>query len=76
MESTKTAKTAIPHGGYECPHCGAQVLTEKGFVLIPGVGSCPVCKNPVEINDRVASSANEARKLMILTNAFLGIGVN
>jgi hypothetical protein len=52
------------------------VLTEKGYMLLPGVGSCPVCKNPVEINDRVASSANEARKLMIITNAFLGIGVN
>jgi len=62
-------------GGFVCPKCKATILTKKGYVLVPGTVKCQVCQAPIHVSQRICDSANEARKLFDITNAFLGYRV-
>ena len=73
MESAKTATEASTYGGFKGPHCSAEILTPKGFILVPGQAECPTCGKPVVIDERMAQSANHCRTLLAFTNALLGM---
>ncbi len=71
-ETIDVTETCIG-GGYVCPHCKANILTPKGYILVTGVDNCPFCKGNIHISEQKAISSNEARNLMIISKAVLGI---
>jgi hypothetical protein len=71
IESPVEVEEVCSCGGYICPMCSVNILTPKGFILIPGTDNCPVCKGGIHISLQKAESANHLRTLHLLINAAL-----
>jgi len=61
------------YGGYICRKCGTTFLTKCGWILIPGSVRCSLCDVELHLSERICQSANEARRLVNMVNAFLGL---
>jgi hypothetical protein len=71
MESPREVTEVCPYGGWKCPYCGAEILTPKGFILVPGQVECQVCSRPISVSAEAAAEANHQRTLSAFTHALL-----
>jgi len=45
-------------GDLTCPSCQANIITPLSMTVLPGVGSCPLCREEFSVTEDVANKAN------------------
>jgi hypothetical protein len=52
-----------PWGDLVCPACGTNIMTPDGMELVAGPGTCPRCRQPFAVSEKVAAKANELAEM-------------
>jgi len=44
-------------GDLICPYCGAAIITPVGYEVLPGTGTCPLCRKEFRVTEEAAKKA-------------------